>query len=149
MHFYAASAHGYTRGTWTTPASSNLANRDEPAVEYTSTGVHTVPVYLKWMHVFEEPETHTLWLAKALPRDWLVPGEAPLVVERATTRYGRVSFSMTVGTGSSYTVAVNVTLPASFATAGPTGGLRVRVRAPLAHAGKLSGVTVGGKAWSG
>ena len=101
------------------------------------------------MHVFEEPETHTLWLAKALPRDWLVPGEAPLVVERATTRYGRVSFSMTVGTGSSYTVAVNVTLPASFATAGPTGGLRVRVRAPLAHAGKLSEVTVGGKAWSG
>ena len=101
------------------------------------------------MLVFEEPETHSLWLAKALPRDWLAPGEAPLVVESATTRYGRVSFSMVVGAGRDYSVAVNVTLPALFATSGPTGGLQVRVRAPLAHAGKLSGVSVGGKPWSG
>lgn len=29
LHFYAVSAHGYTRGSWTTPQSSNLADRDE------------------------------------------------------------------------------------------------------------------------
>ena len=33
-------------------------------------------------------------------------------------------------------------------SAPPEGGLRVRVRAPMAYAGKLSAVTVGGKAWS-
>ena len=43
----------------------------------------------------------------------------------------------------------NVTLPPSFASAGPAGGLRMRIRAPAEQAGKLSAVSVGGKAWSG
>jgi hypothetical protein len=56
--------------------------------------------------------------------------------------------SSTVDT--SYKVKANVTLPASFSIAGssPAGGLRLRIRAPLAHAGKLSAVTVGGKPWT-
>ena len=39
-------------------------------------------------------------------------------------------------------------LPLSFATAPPRGGIRLRVRAPLAHAGRLSQVTIGGAPWS-
>ena len=157
LHFYAVSAHGYTRGSWTTPESSNLADRDDPAVTYASIGVHTVPIYLKWMHVFEEPETHTLWLAKATPRDWLAPGESPLMVEGATTRYGRVSFSLRVEgsaeaaeavASGSYSVRVNVTVASAFASSPPAGGLIVRVRAPVEYAGKMSSVTVGGKSWS-
>lgn len=31
----------------------------------------------------------------------------------------------------------------------PAGGIAVRVRAPLAHAGKMSSVSVGGTAWKG
>ena len=51
---------------------------------------------------------------------------------------------------SSYSVAANVTLAPSFGAAlKPAGGLVVRIRAPLEHAGKLSSVTVGGKAWAG
>jgi hypothetical protein len=140
--------------------SSNLADRDEPTLPYASTGVHTVPIYLKWMLVFEEPETRTLWLAKATPRDWLVSGDgAPLVVSNATTRYGRVSYSLSVadaaasaaGAGT-YTVTANVTVPKTLARPGaqqPTGGIRLRLRAPLEHAGKLSSVTMGGKPWAG
>jgi len=45
-------------------------------------------------------------------------------------------------------VRVNVSLPPSFAAAPPAGGVRVRLRTPLAHAGRLSGVTVGGAAWA-
>ena len=41
-----------------------------------------------------------------------------------------------------------MTLAPSVAAAPPAGGLRLRLRAPLAHAGKLSGVTVGGAAWA-
>jgi len=161
LHFFAMSAHGYTRGTWTTPLSSNLADRDEPTLPYASTGVHTVPIYLKWMLVFEEPETRTLWLAKATPRDWLVSGDgAPLVVSNATTRYGRVSYSLSVaasaadasGGAGTYTVTANVTVPKTLAMTGPqqpTGGIRLRLRAPLEHAGKLSSVTMGGKPWAG
>ena len=54
-----------------------------------------MPLCLKWMLCFEEPQTRTLWLAKATPRDWLAAGEAPLVATNLTTRYGRLSFSLT------------------------------------------------------
>ena len=158
LHFYAISAHAYTRGTWTTPESASIVDRDSPATAYASPGIHSVPMYLKWMLVFEEPETKTLWLGKATPREWLEAEEKPVEVLQATTRYGRVSFSLTASGGSSateggvagggYSVAVNVTVPVSFGTTRkPAGGLRVRIRAPLAHAGKLSSVTVDGKPW--
>ena len=87
-------------------------------------------------------------MAKATPRDWLVPGEAPIEAADLTTRYGRVSFSLRVESASAYRVRANVTLPPSFASNPPPGGVRVRVRAPLQHAGRLSAVTVGGQAWS-
>lgn len=113
-----------------------------------------------------------LWLGKAVPRAWLAAGETAIMVQNATTRYGRVSFSMQASSpsGSSsapsaaagisgasatvatqYDVKVGVTVPAGWATkAGkPAGGLNIRVRVPLTHAGKMSGVTLGGKAWAG
>ena len=49
---------------------------------------------LKWMLCFEEPESRTLWLAKATPRGWLAAGEAPIVAANLTTRYGRVSYTL-------------------------------------------------------
>jgi hypothetical protein len=78
-------------------------------------------------------------------------GGTPLVANRLTTRYGRVSYLLTASSaGGGYTVHANVTLPASFAAAGsqPPGGLRLRLRAPVEHAGKLKSATVGGKAWA-
>jgi hypothetical protein len=161
LHDFATSAHGYTRGTFTSPESSNLADRDEPAIAYSAAGVVAAPTYLKWVLCFEEPETRTLWLAKATPRDWLAPGEAPIAASGLTTRYGRVAFSMhavvssaddAAGGGSDgYAVRVNVTLPPSFfanAAGAPAGGLRIRIRAPLEHVGKLRSVSVGGAAWT-
>jgi len=153
LHYFAMSAHGYTRGTFTAPEASNIADRNTAALPYNAAAEVIAPVYLKWMLVFEEPETRTLWLAKATPRDWLVAGEAPLVVKRATTRYGRVSFSLQVDYCKScikkYAVKANVTLPASFAKAAtrPAGGLRLRLRAPTGQTGKLSEVSIGGKVW--
>ena len=95
-----------------------------------------VPIYLKWMLVYEEPETRTLWLGKALPREWLAVGEAALSVQRATTRYGRISF--TLRRESVTTVHANITLlrPPFAATSAlappfPPGGLKLRVRVPL------------------
>jgi hypothetical protein len=153
LHFFAMSAHAYTRATFTAPSESNVADRDVPATAFSSAGEMISPTYLKWMLCFEEPETRTLWLAKATPRDWLALGEAPLLASNLTTRYGRVSFSLTTASsgkeqGAGYTVHASVSLPASFASAPPAGGIRLRLRAPLEHAGKLSAVTVGGKAWS-
>ncbi|EOD09860.1 hypothetical protein EMIHUDRAFT_216503 [Emiliania huxleyi CCMP1516] len=54
------------------------------------------PTYLKWMHVFEEPDSRTETSAnllgtfrQAVPREWLTPGAAPVVVRSSPTRYGR------------------------------------------------------------
>ena len=191
LHFFALSAHAYTRGTFTTPESSNIADRDVAPVAYASAGVVTVPTYLKWMLAYEEPETRTFWLGKAVPRDWLAAGEAPLNAKNVTTRYGRISFSLTVGVAAdnssssssssegggtdgggnsggdkggggdfvnegfasstgAYVVHANITLPASYADKAtqPAGGIRLRIRAPIVHAGKLSKVTIGGQAWT-
>ena len=71
-----------------------------------------MPMCLKWMLCFEEPNERTLWLGKALPRDWLVPGEAPLLAQDLTTRYGRVSFSMEVTLAQLLTVHLTLWLSA-------------------------------------
>ena len=145
-------AHLYSRGTWTTPVSANVADRDQPTGAYAVTAMHTVPTYLKWMLLYEEPETRTLWLGKATPRDWLSPGQPAIAAANLTSRYGRISLSMHAASAASavapFSVAANVTVPPGFTAAPPAGGLVVRIRAPLGHAGKLSSVTVGGKQWA-
>ena len=102
------------------------------------------------MLCFEEPETRTLWLAKATPRGWLAAGEAPIVAVNLTTRYGRVSYTMQAvapADGAAFEVHANVTLPPTYADAAtaPAGGVRLRLRAPAAYAGRLHRVTVGGE----
>eukprot|EP01052_Picozoa_sp_SAG31_P016127 SAG31_NODE_1057_length_10129_cov_29.441376_8_plen_209_part_00 len=149
-----------TRGTWTTPEAVH-PDRDVGSTDYVAAGVMTAPTYLKWALLFEEPDNRTVWLAKALPRDWLEPGTQPVVVENATSRYGRVSFSISAKLGAVgakgrtrndvqalYSISASVTLPSSYATAPPAGGVRLRLRPPLKYAGKLKAVKVGGAAWS-
>ena len=150
LYFFTQSAHAATRGTWTTPESTHI-DRDATGWPYASPGQANVPMALKSMLCFEEPEARTLWLGKATPREWLAAGGEPLLASGLTTRYGRVSFSFhpPARGAAAFAVRVNVSLPPSFAAAAPAGGVRVRLRAPLAHAGRLSRVTVGGAAWAG
>ena len=58
LHFFAYSAHGYTRGTWTTPEACS-PDKDVASTAYVAAGVVTAPVYLRWALVFEEPENKT------------------------------------------------------------------------------------------
>merc|ERR1712190_424519 len=99
----------------------------------------------------EEPESRTLWIGKALPREWLEVGESAVVAEGVTTRYGRISFSLnaTMDTGT-FCVRAAIALPRNFAMKGdqPEGGVRLRIRAPAQYAGHMHSVTVGGKAWN-
>ena len=114
------------------------------------------PLYLKWMLVYEEPLTHTLWLAKAMPRSWLAEGES-VVVQRAPTAYGRIGFTLTSRITSEHRIHANLTLPREWAARGaatrgggplaPSGGLRLRLRVPGSKACRLQRVTIGGVAW--
>lgn len=147
LHFFANSAHSYTRGTWTAPESTNI-DREAASVSYAAAAQPLAPIYLKWALVFEDPETRSLWLGKALPRVWLEDGEA-VTMSGVPTRYGRISAhwkSMLHVTGE---VRMNISLPSSFAFPyGPPGGVRLRVRAPASFAGGMKSVTVGGRPWS-
>ena len=147
LHF----AVSLTRKASTLQPEAAHPDRDVPSTDFVAAGVMTAPSYLGWALKFEELESRTLWLAKATPRAWLAPGGAPLVARRLTTRYGRVSYTLAAsgGRGGALTVRANVSLPAGFAKAAtqPAGGVRLRLRVPVEHAGKLSAITVGGKTW--
>ena len=152
VHYFGfGSAHAYTRGTTTTPEASS-PDRDVGSTDYVAAGVMMAPTYLKWMLLFEEPNNRTVWLGKALPRAWLGVGVDAVAVRNATTRYGRVSYTVQAvapADGAAFEVHANVTLPPTYADAAtaPAGGVRLRLRAPAAYAGRLHRVTVGGEEW--
>jgi hypothetical protein len=132
--------------------------------DYVAAGVMMAPTYLKWAVIFEDPNQRAVWIGKALPREWLAVGASDVAVDRAPTRYGRVSYRLhaEAGAGSDgdlrqapaspvgYSVHANVTLPRTWSnpSLAPPGGVRLRLRAPAEHAGKLVHVTVGGKPWT-
>lgn len=125
---YAASAHSYTRGTFIAPESTNI-DRTQPSPPFCTPAGMVAPLYLKWMLVIEDPATHTLWLARALPRVWLSTGEVVRLTD-APTAYGRLSLTLH-GLGPQRTLAANLTLPVAWADGrGPPGGLRLRLRVP-------------------
>ena len=71
---------------------------------------------------------------EALPRAWLGVGVDAVAVRNATTRYGRVSYTMQAvapADGAAFEVHANVTLPPTYADAAtaPAGGVRLRLRA--------------------
>jgi hypothetical protein len=98
-----------------------------------------VPLMSRWMLVFEDPESETLWLAKATPRKWLEDGQR-IEVRAAPTRWGRVGYSI-VSKLNEGSVAVRVDLPA----AGLAAATQVRLRVPGER--KLKSVTWNGKDW--
>ena len=102
--------------------------------------------HVKWMLLWERMQTKTLWIGKAIPRAWLLSRQR-VAVEDATTRYGRLSFSIVATSSSSYTV--NVTCTTAEKAFAPPGGIKLRVRSPsFLHGSKISQVTVGGHPWS-
>lgn len=136
--FFALAAHAHTRGTWTA-AEISMLDRSTASSGYCVPSQTLVPLYLKWILVWEDPVGRELWLGKAVPRDWLEyssEGTGQVVVEQATTRYGRISF--TLRRESVTTVHANITLlrPPFAATSAlappfPPGGLKLRVRVPM------------------
>lgn len=94
-------------------------------------------------------------MGQATAREWLTAGSEPLTAARLTSRYGRVSYVLrAIGAGaggdSTCSVRANVTLPAGFSAkrTQPAGGVPLRLRVPAEFEGKMSEVTVGGRAWT-
>src|SRR5262249_25070828 len=70
LELYSLSAHQYTRGTWTAPETRRI-DPTQSTAPYCVPAQLCVPLLVRWMLAFEEPNSDTLWLCKAAPREWL------------------------------------------------------------------------------
>jgi hypothetical protein len=68
-----------------------------------------VPLITRWLLVFEDPQSETLWLGKGLPRDWLEDGKTTSV-SGAPTRWGKVGFTVASHLHND-SIAVKLALP--------------------------------------
>jgi hypothetical protein len=119
LQLYAEISHVCTRGTWTCFESRSFTTdsaRVTPDGGYASPAQMVVPLHTKFMLVFEEPLTGSLQLCKAIPRTWLQQGER-IVVRRAPSSYGRVSFTLLSALETTGIIFANVTLPSALTTA--------------------------------
>jgi hypothetical protein len=136
---YADMAHQYTRGTWMAPETRRPLASDD-ASPYCTPAQLVASLMTRWLLVFEDPESDTLWVGKAIPRAWFDEGKITTVAN-APTRWGRVGFSI-VSHVMSGTIAAQLELP----TAGLHAETRLRLRAP--HNAPIKSVTLNGKDWT-
>jgi hypothetical protein len=139
LMMYSDMAHQYTRGTWTAPETRNVLI-DRPAAPYCTPAELVAGLMTRWLLVFEDPESNTLWLGKAIPRKWLDDGKTT-TVSAAATKWGRVGFSIVsrIKTG---TVLARVELPVS----GFPASTNLRLRSP--GESEMKSVTLNGKPWT-
>jgi hypothetical protein len=134
LFLYAHRYHDHTRGSWTAGEVSGITGG---GAIFCIPAQQTIPLLMRWMLVFEDSDTDTLHLGRAIPRDWIATGK-PIAITQAPTRYGRVSYRLETRESSS--LAATVTLS-------PTGKLpkqmHVTLRAPEGK--KVASVLVNGK----
>ncbi len=136
---YSVAAHQYTRGTWLAPETRQVIADDE-AAPYCTPAQLVVPLFTKWLLVFEDPERETLWLAKGAPREWLADGRR-VAVSNAATRWGRVGFTIDSRAARRF-IDARVTLPEG----GIAAELKLRLRA--VDQAPMKSVTVNGRRWT-
>ncbi|WP_045764533.1 hypothetical protein [Xanthomonas albilineans] len=94
LFLYAHRYHVHTRGSWTAGEVSGITG-GMPL--FCIPAQLTIPLLLRWMLVFEDSAGEELFLARALPRDWLGSGQT-IAIADAPTRWGTVSLSLCADT---------------------------------------------------
>jgi hypothetical protein len=138
LTLYSLMAHQYTRGTWTAPETRNLDPK-QFAAPYCTPAQMVVPLLTRWMLVFDDTASNTLWLAKAIPRSWLEDGRT-IAVSKAPTRWGTVEFKLESHL-SERRVEATITLPSR----SPPPATKLRLRAPPPKT--IRSVTLNAKNW--
>jgi hypothetical protein len=135
---YSLMAHQYTRGTWLAPETRKPLSTDE-AAPYCSPAQLAVPLLLRWLLVFEEPDAEVLWLGRGVPRQWLTDGEL-VSVASAPTRWGRVGFAIQPALRAGR-IDARVSLPMR----GIAAQTKLRLRAR--EGARIRSVTLNGRNW--
>lgn len=134
LFLYAHRFHDHTRGSWTAGEVSGI---DGGTAIFCIPAQQTIPLLVRWMLVLEDSDEDRLYLAKGLPREWLLSGKE-ISIERAPTRWGRVDFRMRAGSGGK-TATAEVQLP----HAGAPQELQVKFRWPKENS--LESATANGR----
>ena len=90
LFLYSHRYHDHTRGSWTAGEVSGI---DGDTAIFCIPAQQTIPLLIRWMLVSEDSDKPIVYLAKALPREWLASGKE-IRIERAPTRWGAVTWRM-------------------------------------------------------
>lgn len=91
LFLYAHRYHDHSRGSWTAGEVSGITG---DGALFCIPAQQTIPLLVRWMLVFEDPDEDTLYFGRAVPRKWLETGK-PISIKQAPTRWGRVDFALT------------------------------------------------------
>lgn len=121
LFMYAHRYHDHTRGSWTAGEVSGITGG---GALFCIPAQQTIPLLVRWMLVFEDPDFDRLYLGRALPRKWVASAK-PMGIEQAPTRWGRVNYRLE--NHGKDRLAATVALPAQGEI---PGELQVSFRAP-------------------
>ena len=96
LFLYSHRYHAHTRGSWTAGEVTGITG---DSATYCVPAQQTIPLLVRWMLVLEDSDEDKLYLAKGVPREWVASGKE-IRIERAPTRWGRVSFSLVAKPGT-------------------------------------------------
>jgi hypothetical protein len=90
LFLYAHRYHDHSRGSWT---AGEVAGITGDGALFCIPAQQTIPLLVRWMLVFEDPDEDRLYFGRAIPRAWIASGK-PISIEQAPTRWGRTDFSL-------------------------------------------------------
>ena len=135
LFLYSHRYHDHSRGSWVAGEVAGITG-GQPL--FCIPAQQTIPLLVRWMLVLEDSDQDRLYLAKAVPREWVVSG-SPISIEGAPTRWGRVDLHL-LGNRDKKTVTATV----KFGMAGaPPKEIHLKLRVPKNT--PLQSVTVNGR----
>jgi hypothetical protein len=134
LFLYAHRFHDHTPGSWTAGEVSGI---NGGTATFCIPAQQTIPLLVRWMYVLEDSDADRLYLAKGMPREWVGAGKE-IAIDRAPTRWGRVSLKMKADVA-----AKRVTATVTLARAGAPKEVHVKLRLPEQYS--LGTVTVNGR----
>jgi hypothetical protein len=131
---YAHRYHDHSPGSWTAGEVAGLGG-GKPT--FCIPAQLTIPCVVRWMLAIEDQDEDRLYLGRGLPRAWVVSGK-PISIERAPTRWGRVSFHL-----QHRPELKSVVASVELARPGAPSELHVKLRMPRESA--VTSATINGK----
>ncbi len=90
LFLYSHRYHDHSRGSWMAGEVSGITG---DGTLFCIPAQQTIPLLLRWMLVFEDPDGESLYFGRALPRRWVGAGKG-IAIQQAPTRWGRVDYQL-------------------------------------------------------